>query len=47
MVAHVDNQRAMLAASSAAEQAQLARLLDQLLAGLERTVDGNDGNDGD
>ncbi|MCA7959712.1 hypothetical protein LGM14_19635 [Burkholderia multivorans] len=47
VVAHVDNQRAMLAALSAAEQAQLARLLDQLLAGLERTVDGNDGNDGD
>ncbi|MBU9559005.1 MarR family winged helix-turn-helix transcriptional regulator [Burkholderia multivorans] len=47
VVAHVDNQRAMLAALSAAEQAQLARLLDKLLAGLARTADGNDGNDGD
>ncbi|AIO33261.1 MarR family winged helix-turn-helix transcriptional regulator [Burkholderia pseudomultivorans] len=43
VVAHVDNQRAMLAALSAAEQAQLARLLDKLLAGLARTADGNDG----
>ncbi|KVC52726.1 MarR family transcriptional regulator [Burkholderia pseudomultivorans] len=42
VVAHVDNQRAMLAALSAAEQAQLARLLDKLLAGLARTADGND-----
>ncbi|AOI92317.1 MarR family transcriptional regulator [Burkholderia pseudomultivorans] len=43
VVAHVDNQRAMLAALSAAEQAQLARLLDKVLAGLARTADGNDG----
>ncbi|KWF58005.1 MarR family winged helix-turn-helix transcriptional regulator [Burkholderia pseudomultivorans] len=43
VVAHVDNQRAMLAALSTAEQAQLARLLDKLLAGLARTADGNDG----
>ncbi|KVC16842.1 MarR family winged helix-turn-helix transcriptional regulator [Burkholderia pseudomultivorans] len=42
VVAHVDNQRAMLAALSTAEQAQLARLLDKLLAGLARTADGND-----
>ncbi|KWF26115.1 MarR family winged helix-turn-helix transcriptional regulator [Burkholderia pseudomultivorans] len=44
VVAHVDNQRAMLAALSAAEQAQLARLLDKLLAGLARMADGNDGD---
>ncbi len=43
VVAHVGNQRAMLAALSAAEQAQLARLLDKVLAGLARTADGNDG----
>lgn len=34
VVAHIDNQRALLAALSAAEQAQLARLLGKLLGGL-------------
>jgi DNA-binding MarR family transcriptional regulator len=35
VVAHVDNQRAMLAVLSEAEQAQLSALLEKLLAGLE------------
>ncbi|TCW87359.1 MarR family transcriptional regulator [Burkholderia sp. SRS-46] len=34
VVAHIDNQRALLAALSAQEQAQLARLLGKLLEGL-------------
>ncbi|GBH25593.1 hypothetical protein BvRS1_26420 [Burkholderia vietnamiensis] len=41
--AHVDNQRAMLAALSDAGQAQLAALLEKLLAGLG---EGNSGSDG-
>ncbi|WP_175725872.1 MarR family winged helix-turn-helix transcriptional regulator [Burkholderia ambifaria] len=35
VVAHVDNQRAMLAVLSQAEQTQLSALLEKLLAGLE------------
>ncbi|ONW46127.1 MarR family winged helix-turn-helix transcriptional regulator, partial [Burkholderia cenocepacia] len=34
VVAHIDNQREVLAALSAAEQAQLSELLGKLLAGL-------------
>ncbi|WGS43909.1 MarR family transcriptional regulator [Burkholderia sp. JSH-S8] len=37
VVAHIDNQRVLLAALSTAEQAQLARLLGKLLGGLGDT----------
>ncbi|KAB0630628.1 MarR family transcriptional regulator, partial [Burkholderia territorii] len=38
VVAHVDNQRAMLAALSDDEQAQLSALLEKLLAGLGKAA---------
>ncbi|AJX17391.1 winged helix DNA-binding domain protein [Burkholderia ubonensis MSMB22] len=40
VVAHVENQRAILDALSASEQAQLARLLGKLLAGLGKAGGG-------
>ncbi|KVK84398.1 MarR family transcriptional regulator [Burkholderia ubonensis] len=40
VVAHVENQRAILDALSASEQAQLARLLGKLLAGLSESGGG-------
>ncbi|MEN2469650.1 MarR family transcriptional regulator [Burkholderia sp. GS2Y] len=43
VVAHVDNQRTMLAALSDAEQAQLSQLLEKLLAGLEETAPESQG----
>ncbi|KVO30902.1 MarR family transcriptional regulator [Burkholderia ubonensis] len=42
VVAHVENQRAILDALSASEQAQLARLLGKLLAGLGEAGGGGD-----
>jgi DNA-binding MarR family transcriptional regulator len=45
VVAHIDNQRALLAALSEAEQVQLSKLLGKLLAGLEdRAPEGEEGN---
>ncbi|ACA90826.1 MULTISPECIES: MarR family winged helix-turn-helix transcriptional regulator [Burkholderia cepacia complex] len=45
VVAHIDNQRAVLAVLSAAEQAQLSELLGKLLAGIGRCDAGRGGWD--